>query len=181
MISRNWCRKCAFLSLEVPRLLPQARFYTIIRGKTNVQDQVSCAERGNMGQKLCLARQAGRHGRGRKKKQQIKAAVQLNYIIKLNPEHGEKLCIKNKILITMCTLQHNKRWIIHNHIWRKSMHHSTWGKHRGFHWYDFSLGTMTKCRSPAGNWSTELCSMCHKSTLQPTGCLSGTNIPSIFQ
>lgn len=120
-------------------------------------------------------------GGGRKKIKQIKAAVQLNYIIKLNPEHGEKLCIKNKILITMCSLQHNKRWIIHNHIWRKSMHHSTWGKHRGFHWYDFSLGTVTKCRSPAGNWSTELCSMCHKSTLQPTGCLSGTNIPSIFQ
>jgi len=48
-------------------------------------------------------------GGGEKKKQQIKAAVQLNYIIKLNPEHGEKLCIKNKILITMCTLQHNKR------------------------------------------------------------------------
>lgn len=55
----------------------------------------------------------GREGGGRKKKnkqkKQIKAAVQLNYIIKLNPEHGEKLCIKNKILITMCSLQHNKR------------------------------------------------------------------------
>lgn len=35
--------------------------------------------------------------------------MQLNYIIKLNPEHGEKLCIMNKTLITMCTLQHNKR------------------------------------------------------------------------
>lgn len=121
---------------------------------------------------------------GRKKEGGKKNRYKLpcnNYIIKLNPEHGEKLCIMNKILITVCTLQHNQRWIIHHHFQRKSMHHSTWGKHRGFHWYDFSLGTMTKCRSPAGNWSTELCSMCHKSTLQPTGCLSGTNIPSIFQ
>lgn len=133
------------------------------------------------GVKTCASPHSlGRHTGGDKKKID-KATVQLNYIIKLNPEHGEKLCIMNKILITMCTLQHNKRWIIHNHFQRKSMHHSTWRKHRGFHWYDFSLGTMTKCRSPAGNWSTELCSMCHKSTLQPTGCLSGTNIPSIFQ